>query len=164
MRQSARPSGTTSKRGVLHRLFRGGGGQSLVEFVMVLPIFLILIFAVIDFGMGLRSYISLTNATREGARFAAVGNAAGTYPDDCGVTDTTVVGRVCIVMEGLNLANLQTVTVTYPDGQQPGNDVSVSAQYTYEYITPLGDMMNFISAGSFPDALMLQTSTDMRLE
>ncbi len=164
MRQSARPPGTTSKRGVLRRLFRGGGGQSLVEFVLVLPIFMILVFAVIDFGLGVRSYISLTNATREGARFAAVGNAAGAYPADCGVIDTTVVGRVCVGMEGLDLANLQIVSVTYPDGQMPGNDVSVSAQYTYEYITPLGDLMDFISAGSFPDTITMQTSTDMRLE
>ena len=132
--------------------------------VTLVLILLLLIFAVIDFGMGLRSYVSLTNATREGARFAAVGNAAGAFPADCGGNDTTVVGRVCIGMEGLNLANVQTVTVTYPDGQMPGNDVSVTAEYTYEYITPLGDMMNFISAGSFPDALTLQTSTDMRLE
>ena len=164
MRHPDRHRSTTARGDLLRRLIRGGRGQSLVEFVLVLPIFLILIFAVIDFGMGLRSYISLTNATREGARFAAVGNLAGAYPADCGVTDTTVVGRVCIGMEGLNLANLQSVSVGYPDGQLPGNDVSVSAEYTYEYITPLGDLMSFLSAGAFPDTLNLQTSTDMRLE
>lgn len=150
---------------LLRRLIRGGRGQSLVEFALTLPILMILIFGIIDFGMALRSYISLTNATREGARFAAVGNMAGAYPTDCdGSTNTTVVGRVCVAIEGLNLDDLQVVSVSYPDGQEPGNQVVVSAQYTYNYITPLGDIADFFSGGTFPDMLSLSTSTDMRLE
>ncbi|OGO50883.1 MAG: hypothetical protein A2148_08005 [Chloroflexi bacterium RBG_16_68_14] len=153
------------KRTLLGRLFRGGRGQSLVEFALVLPVLTLLIFGIIDFGMGLRSYISLTNATREGARFAAVGNMAGAYPTDCnGSTNTTVVGRVCVAMEGLDLDDVETVAVSYPDGQAPGNQVVVTAQYTYNYITPLGDIANFFTGGTFPDMLSLSTSTDMRLE
>ena len=132
---------------------------------MVLPILVILIFGIIDFGMGLRSYVSLTNATREGARFAAVGNVAGAYPADCdGATNTTVIGRVCVAIEGLDLSALNDVSVTYPDGQAPGNSIVVSAQYTYTFITPLGDIASFISGGSFDDSLTLNTSTDMRQE
>ena len=52
---------------------RSQRGQSLVEFALVLPILLILVLGIVDFGMGLRAYVTLTNATREGARFAAVG-------------------------------------------------------------------------------------------
>ena len=153
------------KRTLLGRLFRGGRGQSLVEFALVLPVLTLLIFGIIDFGMGLRSYISLTNATREGARFAAVGNMAGAYPTDCnGSTNTTVVGRVCVAMEGLDLDDVETVAVSYPDGPAPGNQGGVSAQYTYNYITPLGDIANFFTGGTFPDMLSLSTSTDMRLE
>ncbi len=147
------------------RFLKSMRGQSLVEFALVLPIMMILIFGIIDFGMGLRSYISLTNATREGARFAAVGNPAGAYPADCdGSTSTSVVGRVCTSIEGLDLDDLQNVSVSYPAGQAPGNEVLVSAQYTYNYITPLGDLLDFFTGGSFPDTLDLQTSTDMRLE
>ncbi len=139
--------------------------QSLVEFALVLPILLIMVFGIIDFGMGIRSYISLTNATREGARFAAVGNIAGAYPTDCdGANNTTVIGRVCVAIEGLDLSQVQQVSVTYPDGEAPGNSVVVAADYTYEYVTPLGDFINFFSGGSFPDSLALSTSTDMRLE
>lgn len=153
------------KKATPRRLIRGGRGQSLVEFALVLPILLIMIFGIIDFGMGLRSYISLTNATREGARFAAVGNPAGTYPADCdGVSSDDVIGRVCVAIEGLKLTDLNSVSVTYPNGTGPGNSVIVAADYTYEYITPLGDMINFFSGGSFPDSLSLVTSTDMRLE
>jgi len=149
----------------MRRLLTTTRGQSLVEFSLVLPVLLIMVFGIIDFGMGLRSYISLTNATREGARFAAVGNPAGAYPDDCdGSTSTSAVGRVCVAMEGLDLGDVQTVSVTYPNGQSPGSDVLVTAEYTYNFITPLGDLMGFFSGGVFPNTLDLQTSTDMRLE
>ena len=58
--------------------------------------------------MGLRAYITVAQATREGARFAAVGNPAGTFTSggsgNCnGSTNTTVVGKVCTTMDGLNL-------------------------------------------------------------
>ena len=149
----------------MFRRIKQNRGQSLVEFALVLPLLMILVFGIIDFGMGLRSYISLTNATREGARFAAIGGSAGVYPGNCdGVTNTTVVGRVCVAIEGLDRADLTSVGVSYPNGQNPGESVVVSADYTYNYITPMGDIVDFFSGGSFPDALSLSTSTDMRLE
>jgi Flp pilus assembly protein TadG len=164
----ANPASTVRPRGLLARLasrIRNTRGQSLAEFALIAPILMILVFGVIDFGMGLRSYISLTNATREGARYAAVGNPAGTYPTNCdGTSNTTTIGRVCVAIEGLDLSNLTTVSVAYPNGQMPGESVIVSADYDYEYITPIGDLANFFSAGSFPDVLTLSTSTDMRLE
>ena len=49
-------------------------------------------------------------------------------------------------------------------GQAPGEDVIVSADYTYEFITPLGDLINCFTGCSFPDRLTLLTSTDMRPE
>jgi Flp pilus assembly protein TadG len=149
----------------VRRFLRGGRGQSLVEFAMVLPILTILIFGVIDFSLGLRSYISLTNATREGARYAAVGNVPGSFPTDCdGATDTTTIGRVCVAMDGLDLDNIDSLSVAYPDGESSGNSVVVSAEYTHEFITPLADLASFFTGGSFPDTLSLETSTDMRLE
>jgi Flp pilus assembly protein TadG len=59
------------------RLVRGRApsktrGQSLAEFALVLPIFLLLFFAVIDFGSAIFTFNSLTNAAREGARLAIV--------------------------------------------------------------------------------------------
>lgn len=154
-----------SRRGRVSRLLRSRRGQSLVEFSLVLPVLLIMVFGIIDFGLGLRSYISLTNATREGARFAAVGNPAGSFPSQCdGTTTTTVIGRTCVAVEGLNRSNITSVTVTYPDGQGPGNSVIVSADYTYQYITPLGDIIHFFSGGTLTETLPLSTSTDMRLE
>ncbi len=50
----------------------GEKGQALAEFALLIPIFLILLFAIVDFGMGFHSWITVTNAAREGARLGAV--------------------------------------------------------------------------------------------
>lgn len=51
---------------------RRGSGQSLVEFALVLPLFLLLFFTIVDFGRAVFMYNSITNAAREGARLAIV--------------------------------------------------------------------------------------------
>jgi len=150
-------------------LRRREAAQSLVEFSLMLPLFLILVFGVIDFGMGLRAYISVAQATREGARFAAIGNTAGTFTTggsgECnGTTTTTTVGKVCATMNGLDLTKVGSVSVTYPNGNAPGNTVHVSASYNYQYITPLRRLVNFFSAGSLGSTITVSSATDMRLE
>ena len=54
--------------------------QSLVEFALALPIFLILLFGVVDFSRLLFSYISLVNGTRELVRVAALPAAVAAAP------------------------------------------------------------------------------------
>ncbi|HVM66414.1 MAG TPA: TadE family protein, partial [Acidimicrobiales bacterium] len=46
-------------------------GQSLAEFALVFPIFVLVLAGILDFGMGLFSYMTMLNATREGARLAS---------------------------------------------------------------------------------------------
>jgi Flp pilus assembly protein TadG len=145
------------------------GGQSLVEFCLVMPLFMILVFGVIDFGMGLRAYITAAQAAREGARYAAVGNPAGTFTSggsgDCnGSTTTTTVGKVCATLNGLDLKKVSNVSVTYPSGDSPGNSVHVSVTYNYQYITPIRRLVNFFSAGTLGSTVSVSSSVDMRLE
>jgi hypothetical protein len=49
-------------------------GQALVEFAMVLPLFLMITLAIVDFGMLLHGQQVTRNAAREGARLGAVGD------------------------------------------------------------------------------------------
>jgi hypothetical protein len=51
---------------------RRGRGQGLAEFALVFPIFILLIFGLFDVGRAVFAYNALTNAAREGARFAIV--------------------------------------------------------------------------------------------
>ena|SRR5688500_6986644 len=47
-------------------------GQAMVEFALIIPIFLLMIFGIIDLGRAVYAYSTLNNAAREGARVAAV--------------------------------------------------------------------------------------------
>ena len=56
----------------------------MVEFVIVAPILLLLVFGIIQFGILFNNYVTLTDAVRAGARQAAVSR---TLPDPVGTTD-----------------------------------------------------------------------------
>jgi Flp pilus assembly protein TadG len=74
-------------------------GQSLVEFALVLPIFLVMVMAIVDLGLSVFAYNSITNAAREGARLAIVNQ------------DST--GVVARAKSQASVARSQTVTVAY---------------------------------------------------
>ena len=50
-------------------------GATAVEFALLLPLLLLIVFGIIDFGRALNAQITLTQAAREGARLAALGEA-----------------------------------------------------------------------------------------
>jgi len=126
-------------------------GQSLVEFALVVPIFLLVLFAIVDFGMAFHAWITVTNSAREGARYGAVR-----------ATSPQIVQRVRDTAESLDQANL-TVSVTNAEGQ-PGESVVVDVSYDYSLMTPLADLLNMVSGGTIPATLGLSSTADMRLE
>ena len=69
----------------MHHLRRGGSrGQSLVEFTLIVPVFMLILFGMIEFGFVFSHDLTLEYATREGARAAAaLDNGGGTL--GCGV-------------------------------------------------------------------------------
>ena len=50
------------------------GGAAAVEMALVLPLLLLLVFGIVDFGRALNLQITLTQAAREGVRPAALGS------------------------------------------------------------------------------------------
>ena len=65
------------KRRPLRTLSRHQGGQAAIEFMLVLPFFLGFFLLVVDFGIWMYEFVSVANATREGARYAAVNCGGG---------------------------------------------------------------------------------------
>jgi Flp pilus assembly protein TadG len=57
-------------------------GQSLVEFGLILPIFLLMVFGIVDFGRAVFAYSTLNNAAREAARVAVVDQVADHITDE----------------------------------------------------------------------------------
>ena len=73
-------------------------GAAAVEFAIVLPIFLILIFGIVEFGRAMMAMQVITNAAREGARACAVSPLSNAevqeicqnYADACGIRSAQV--------------------------------------------------------------------------
>lgn len=61
--------------GRLRRQTRGQRSQSIVEFALVAPLLLLLLFGIVDFGRGIYTYITLDQAVNEGARTAIKASA-----------------------------------------------------------------------------------------
>ena len=54
------------------RIIKNEKGANAVEFAIILPILVVLIFGIFQFGIAYNNYITITHAAREGARRAAV--------------------------------------------------------------------------------------------
>mgnify|MGYP006290944869 CR=1 FL=1 len=61
--------------GSARRALGARDGQSMVEFALIVPLLLLLVFGIIEFGNAWRTSQLLTNFAREGARRAVVPNA-----------------------------------------------------------------------------------------
>lgn len=51
---------------------RSERGQALVEFALILPLFVLLLVGILDFGRAIYAYNTVNNAARQGARLAVV--------------------------------------------------------------------------------------------
>ena len=128
---------------------RDEGGQALVEFALVLIIFFILIFGMIDVGRAVWHYNTLAQATREGTRYAIVHGADSSDPSGPGSSyytppnsDTQISHVVKNHASALNSTQL-TVTADWVDGtNEAGNRVMVSVQYTF---TPMYNVFGMLS-------------------
>jgi Flp pilus assembly protein TadG len=125
---------------------RSEEGQGIVEFAFVLPMLLALILGIVQFGIAFNNYLTLNDATRVGARKAAVSRFLG---------DNGAAARAAVISAAANL-NLTPaqVDVQATSWTTPGADVSVSATYPYS-INILGWV---VKSGN------LSSSTHERLE
>lgn len=144
-------------RRLLHRFRQTEAGQSLVEFTMILPIFLVLMFGLVDFGRAFYTWMLVTNAAREGARVAAVqGNSSSidtriydsfcsSFPSDCSLEP----GKLTI-----SKANVQGVR---------GSAVSIDLAYDFEFVTPLGGILQMLGGNNLASPT-ISAHSSMRLE
>jgi len=145
-----------ARRG-LRRIRETEAGQSLVEFAMVLPLFLLLLFALVDFGRAFYSWMVITNAAREGAR-------AGAVQKDWPAMQTAIYDSMCNPYPG-NCAvdtTKMTLTQTGVNGAR-GTQVTVQIAYAFTYATPLGNIVALLGGGSLATPTISAYSA-MRLE
>lgn len=120
-------------------------GTVLVEFAIVLPIFILILIGTIEFGIVLNDFLILQNAAREGARYGAIGSSEAAIKD-----------RVRNYSFHLNNGSL-AVQVTNAMGTK-GSAVTVKTTYPVPLITVL--MKSIVHSDSFN----LHAEALMRLE
>jgi len=146
---------TPHRRSLRHRFpaLRGwrdtDAGQSLVEFAMILPLMLVMLFGLVDFGRAFYTWLVITNAAREGARVGAVQQPSG-----------AINTRITESASGINMAKL-TVALTNVQGAR-GTPVVVDLTYDFDYVTPIGGILGLFG-GSISDP-MITAHASMRLE
>ena len=132
-------------------------GAVLIEFALVIGLFFMLVFGMVDFGLAINTKTQLTNAGREGARLGTV-----LVPLD----SVKIEDRVREVATELDQPTL-VVTVTCEDSSDllvlcgaatAGDSVVVTLDYKYSLITPLP---GFIDTDNKID---LKSVTEMRIE
>jgi Flp pilus assembly protein TadG len=114
-----------------------------VEFALVLPVLLLIVFGIIDFGRALNAQIELTGAAREGVRLAALG-----YPD------AAIQARVAATAPDLS-GVVVTVAASCQAGAGPAADAQVDVSYSFSFITPIGALFGGSGLGA-PLALTAQ--------
>ncbi len=116
---------------------RRSRGQSLVEFAVVLPVFLLVLSGIMDFGFLLYSRMTVINAAREGARIAT------TMTEDAGTIPAAVTSQVNAAAGGLTVT---TATCRVPQGSSScggfggadtGDSVRVTVTYVHHAFFPL---------------------------
>jgi len=128
--------------------------QGVVEFALILPILLLVVLGIVEFGRMLFFYSSVTSASREGARYgSAVGEVGGVsrYKDCAGIRDAALRAGV---FAGITDSD---ITIQYDDGSSlieatcpPSATISLADRVVvtvvgnYQPIAPLIDIF-------FPD-------------
>lgn len=131
---------------MIRRFWIEDRGQALVEMALILPLFLLLLFGVIEMGRVGYAYITVSNAAREGGRVATIGG-----------TDLEITSAIKNAAISLDPANL-TISISPTQAVRlSGQGVSVQVAYPVQLVIPI--ISNVIS-----NPFVVSASIDMRLE
>jgi len=149
-----RRKGRTLSRCFVSRVSEASGAV-LIEFALSLPLLLLLIVGIFDFGFLFQKYQVLTNAAREGARMAVL----------TGYSAADVENRVAAYLAAGGATGTPTTAVV-DDLITPGSGapftakkVTVTLDHTYLYLAPIASLFG----GTF-GTVTLKATSEMRVE
>ncbi len=121
-------------------------GQSTLELAFVLPVIIMIITAIIDFGLLFNNYLIISNAAREGARNAVIGTA-----------DAQIAVIMSSITGTLDQASMSITIEPAESIRKKGDEITVTVGYDNSLITPV------ISA-LVPNPVHIVAKTVMRME
>lgn len=130
-------------------------GAEVVEFALVLPLVLLLLVGIVDFGLLFQQYQTITNAAREGARLAVL-PGYGAADIEARVAHYTAASGITPAPE----VSVQTVVIV-PGGGPGFNAASVTVEspYRFRWLAPIAGTFG----GTFSTVTLRAVST-MRME
>jgi Flp pilus assembly protein TadG len=151
---------------MMQRVNHSRPGQALVEFALVVPILLLLVFGIIEFARAWQTYQTLTDAAREGARRSVVIPVTPTLTAaQSAAHHQSVVDSVRVSLSRATLdPNQATITASVPAGElfpgQPNTPVTVRIEYRFQFIV-IGRLIGWTTG---QDRITFSTSSVMRKE
>jgi len=136
-------------------------GSVAVEFALLLPVLLLIIFGVIDFGRMINVQITLTQAAREGARLASLGYSTSAVQAraQSAATDLSPV----TVTVG-NVPGVPATSPVCPAGAGMGVDAVVQTSYDFSFVTPVGAFAAMFGSASFGSAVTITATGEYPCE
>jgi Flp pilus assembly protein TadG len=98
-------------------------GQALVEFALIVPMLLLLVLGVVEFGRAWNVYQTLTDAAREGARTAVLARTP--------INADTVSAKANAIMISAGLDTASAVKTLSAGFKQTGQNTTFSISYPY---------------------------------
>jgi hypothetical protein len=142
-------------------IHRDDTGTALVEFALVVPLFLVLVMGMLHFGKAINYWLDQNHLASEGARYAAVNKNPGA---DDGLSLQDWLRQEADTEELRDggteaVPNSLLVCVEFPGGDPPevGDPVKISVRTTYNWIPLLADVVDTA-------ATPIRGSATMRLE
>jgi Flp pilus assembly protein TadG len=110
---------------------RSQRAQTLVEFALILPVFIFLVVVIFDFGRAVYYYNAIHNAAREGARYGVVHPSVSDYDE--------IKAKAVEYAIGLGLTNTDVEVQAGPDeyvGNFDNPTIQVTVSYDFTPVTP----------------------------
>jgi Flp pilus assembly protein TadG len=145
-------------------LLRNRKGATMVELAIVIPLLLMVLFAIVEFSIALYDKAVLTNASREGAR-------AGIVSQSPRVGDAAIKKVVKDYASTFLISNPKKLLgdgdITIEPGEPRtgsfGTNLTVTVNYAYNFLV-FSNLINYFFGGTFGSSISLTAKTVMKLE
>ena len=116
----------------------GQRGQSAVEFLMALPLVLLLLAGIFEFGRHFYTRLTLRHAVAEAARFAVTGQTLIDSQTGQPMSRSTSIIQVIVDRAADLDVDVTGISLNPADGGGPGEIVQIDATYRYHFVlTPI---------------------------
>lgn len=126
-------------------------GVAAIEFAILLPVLLAVLLGIVNYGLLMYNQAVITNAAREGARYAAIHNSASMNDPDAAVNVARNYAEGNLISFG---APVITVTQTHAQGFVKGAQQEVTVTYTYTGIATLLEFL-FVRNGTYESTAVM---------